>query len=102
MQLIAGQLDHVEWAGCCLWDMIQPSFSFIVGVALPFEITEFDDGHAWAWKVAGVPATRHSVRPWVGGCRVTFGVPIWAPVYLTVCAVGLKRIEAIITAADVE
>jgi uncharacterized protein YndB with AHSA1/START domain len=73
-----------------------------VGVALPFEITEFDDGHAWAWKVAGVPATHHSVQPWVGGCRVTFGVPIWAPAYLTVCAVALKRIEAITGGADVE
>jgi hypothetical protein len=64
-----------------------------VGVALPFEITEFDDGRSWAWKVAGVPATRHSVTPLPGGCRVSFGVPIWAPVYLTVCAVALKRIE---------
>jgi hypothetical protein len=27
------------------------------------------------------------------GCRVTFGVPIWAPAYLAVCALALKRIE---------
>ncbi|MCW2520506.1 MAG: Polyketide cyclase / dehydrase and lipid transport [Mycobacterium sp.] len=69
-----------------------------VGVALPFEVTEFDDGHAWAWKVAGVPATRHAVTPAPGGCRVSFGVPIWAPVYLTVCAIALKRIEDLATA----
>jgi predicted acyltransferase len=30
--------DHVQWAGCSLHDLIQPSFSFIVGVALPFSI----------------------------------------------------------------
>jgi heparan-alpha-glucosaminide N-acetyltransferase len=30
--------NHVEWVGCVLHDMIQPSFSFIVGVALPFSI----------------------------------------------------------------
>src|SRR5688500_14076504 len=30
--------DHVEWAGCSLHDLIQPSFSFLVGVALPFSI----------------------------------------------------------------
>ena len=30
--------SHVEWVGCSLHDMIQPSFSFIVGVALPFSI----------------------------------------------------------------
>lgn len=30
--------DHVPWVGCSLHDMIQPSFSFLVGVALPFSI----------------------------------------------------------------
>jgi predicted acyltransferase len=30
--------SHVEWTGCSLHDLIQPSFSFIVGVALPFSI----------------------------------------------------------------
>ncbi len=30
--------SHVAWVGCSLHDMIQPSFSFIVGVALPFSI----------------------------------------------------------------
>ena len=29
---------HVDWAGCSLHDMIQPSFSFLVGVALPYSI----------------------------------------------------------------
>lgn len=66
-----------------------------VGVALPFEITEFDDGRAWAWKVAGVPATRHVVTPHPHGCRASFGVPLWAPAYLPVCALALKRIEAL-------
>ncbi len=30
--------DHVEWVGCSLHDMIQPSFSFLVGVVLPYSI----------------------------------------------------------------
>ncbi|GAB3950154.1 DUF5009 domain-containing protein [Spirosoma harenae] len=30
--------SHVEWAGCSLHDLIQPSFSFLVGVALPYSI----------------------------------------------------------------
>ena len=30
--------SHVQWAGCSLHDMIQPSFSFLVGVALPYSI----------------------------------------------------------------
>ncbi len=29
---------HVDWSGCSLHDMIQPSFSFLVGVALPYSI----------------------------------------------------------------
>ncbi len=30
--------SHVEWIGCSLHDLIQPSFSFLVGVALPYSI----------------------------------------------------------------
>jgi heparan-alpha-glucosaminide N-acetyltransferase len=30
--------SHVEWTGCSLHDLIQPSFSFLVGVALPYSI----------------------------------------------------------------
>ena len=29
---------HVEWAGCSLHDTIQPGFSFLVGVVLPYSI----------------------------------------------------------------
>jgi predicted acyltransferase len=29
---------HVAWTGCTLHDLIQPSFSFLVGVALPFSL----------------------------------------------------------------
>lgn len=33
------QFDHVEWTGCGFWDLIQPSFMFMVGVALPFSFS---------------------------------------------------------------
>ncbi len=36
--LLAYHQTHVEWVGCILHDMIQPSFSFLVGVALPFSL----------------------------------------------------------------
>ena len=36
--LLAHHQTHVEWVGCSLHDLIQPSFSFLVGVALPFSI----------------------------------------------------------------
>lgn len=37
-QIIGFNTQHVEWTGCSLHDLIQPSFSFLVGVALPFSI----------------------------------------------------------------
>jgi heparan-alpha-glucosaminide N-acetyltransferase len=38
-QQIAGQLTHAEWVGCTAWDLIQPAFMFMVGVALPWSIS---------------------------------------------------------------
>src|SRR5262245_62648136 len=37
-KLLCYHQSHVEWIGCSLHDLIQPSFSFLVGVALPFSI----------------------------------------------------------------
>ena len=37
-RFLAGQQTHSEWIGCSLHDLIQPSFSFLVGVALPFSL----------------------------------------------------------------
>ena len=63
-----------------------------VGVPLPFTITELYPGRTWSWRVAGVPATRHGVEPAAGGCRAWMSAPVWAPAYLPVLAVGLRRI----------
>ena len=35
---LAFNQTHVDWAGCSLHDLIQPSFSFLVGLALPYSI----------------------------------------------------------------
>jgi predicted acyltransferase len=37
-RFLAHHQSHAEWIGCSLHDLIQPSFSFLVGVALPFSI----------------------------------------------------------------
>ncbi len=37
-QWLGRHSEHVEWTGCTLHDLIQPSFSFMVGVALPFSL----------------------------------------------------------------
>ena len=35
-RIFSSAQTHSEWVGCSLHDLIQPSFSFLVGVALPF------------------------------------------------------------------
>ena len=35
-QFLGYQTDHVAWVGCGFWDLIQPSFMFMVGVAMPY------------------------------------------------------------------
>src|SRR5271165_5252400 len=36
--VLAYHQTHTAWAGCSLHDTIQPGFSFLVGVALPYSI----------------------------------------------------------------
>src|SRR5690349_6272374 len=38
-QALAYQFDHVAWRGWAIWDMIQPSFMFLVGVSMVFSYT---------------------------------------------------------------
>ena len=37
-QFVGEQCDHVAWRGCVLWDLIQPAFMFMVGIALPWSV----------------------------------------------------------------
>ncbi len=37
-RFMAFNQSHVPWVGCSLHDLIQPSFSFLVGVAVPYSI----------------------------------------------------------------
>ena len=37
-RILALNQTHVQWAGMSLHDMIQPSFTFLVGVALPYSL----------------------------------------------------------------
>jgi len=38
VQFFATQLSHHQWNGLHFWDLIQPFFMFIVGVAIPFAV----------------------------------------------------------------
>ena len=40
LELINKQLEHAEWNGLYAWDLIQPFFMFIVGVAMPFSLAK--------------------------------------------------------------
>jgi hypothetical protein len=68
-----------------------------VAVPLPFEITEFVPQRRWAWRVGGVPATKHGVDPVGTGSRVWMSAPLWAPAYLPVLEVALRRIDRMAT-----
>jgi predicted acyltransferase len=42
------QLSHAPWEGLHFWDLIQPFFMFIVGVAMPFSLSRrWEQGDSW-------------------------------------------------------
>jgi len=55
---LARQVDHTDWTGCTFWDLIQPAFTFMVGMAMPFAFarriaegaTNFDLLRHVAWR----------------------------------------------------
>jgi heparan-alpha-glucosaminide N-acetyltransferase len=52
-KLLSYHQSHVEWVGCSLHDLIQPSFSFLVGVALPFSLANrLAKGQSKSWMTA--------------------------------------------------
>jgi len=69
-QFLSYQLEHVPWVGCSAWDLIQPSFMFIVGVAMPYSF-----------------AARESRGdgPWARGFHV-----LWRALFLTFLGVFLR------------
>jgi len=38
LQFIGTQFSHQQWQGIHFWDLVQPAFMFIVGVAIPFSV----------------------------------------------------------------
>ena len=51
-QGLAFQTDHMRWAGCSLWDLIQPSFMFMVGAAMPFSLaSRRSRGQPFGWML---------------------------------------------------
>lgn len=66
-QAVRFHTTHVEWVGCSLHDLIQPSFSFLVGVAMVFSLA--------ARKARGEPFWKSAVHAgWRSVALVALGV----------------------------
>lgn len=50
-KIIREQTDHAAWAGCSLWDIIQPSFMFMVGAALAWSVANRKARGDSFWKL---------------------------------------------------
>ncbi|MBI4680318.1 MAG: DUF5009 domain-containing protein [Nitrospirae bacterium] len=47
-QIIAKQLYHAKWHGMNFWDLIQPYFTFIIGVGMAFSLGKrWEGGASW-------------------------------------------------------
>lgn len=72
------QNEHVEWEGCSLWDLIQPAFMFIVGVAMPFAFAvRSAKGDSWGKQLLHV-FLRAGGLILVGVALDNFGAPTWS------------------------
>jgi predicted acyltransferase len=73
LSVLGWQLEHHEWNGLHFWDLVQPFFMFIVGVAMPFAF-----------------ARRTTDR----GLQGAWGHALWRSFMLLVLGVGLYCISA--------
>jgi heparan-alpha-glucosaminide N-acetyltransferase len=51
LEWLARQVDHAAWEGATFWDLIQPAFTFMVGVAMPFAFARRTAAGAGFWKL---------------------------------------------------
>ncbi len=74
-QLLKFHNSHVEWVGGSLHDLIQPSFSFMVGVSLPFAIaSRLAKGQPFAFMF-GHAVWRALLLIWLGVFLRSIGKP---------------------------
>ena len=65
-QFLAHHSEHVDWVGCSLHDLIQPGFSFLVGVALPYSIASRRARGQTTWTMTGHAVWRSVVLIFLG------------------------------------
>lgn len=71
-RLLAFHQSHVEWAGCSLHDLIQPSFSFLVGVSAVLSLARRRDP---GWRLAAHTLYRAAVLVLLGVFLRSVGRP---------------------------
>lgn len=85
---------HVDGDGTRIGPGATGSVTTIVGVRLPFRITDWVDDTSWRWHVAGLPATGHAVEAVSEErCRVSMDVPWFAAPYAAVLRRALVNID---------
>lgn len=52
-QFTAWHFSHAAWRGCAAWDLIQPSFTFLVGAALVFSLKKRQAVRQHFWRQWG-------------------------------------------------
>jgi heparan-alpha-glucosaminide N-acetyltransferase len=72
---LAFHTDHVPWVGCSLWDLIQPSFMFMVGAALPFSIASRRAKGQPFWRMLLHAIVRSAVLVLLGVFLMSSGAP---------------------------
>jgi predicted acyltransferase len=70
---LAQQVDHVAWEGVVLWDLIQPAFMFMVGVAMPFAFARRQAQSEGFWPSFAHAAWRSAVLIFLSQVFVAVG-----------------------------
>lgn len=60
------QMDHVDWQGFYVWDLIMPLFMFMSGVTIPFSMNKFRTGEAGKAK-AYIRIGKRFILLWILG-----------------------------------
>ena len=90
-------ITAVECGERYIRDGSQGRIKTLLGFWVPFVVTHYENGHYWHWRVGGIPATGHRVKPLSSErCRLVFEVPIWAWPYVVVCWLALRRIDKLL------
>jgi predicted acyltransferase len=72
------QNEHVAWEGCVYWDLIQPSFMYMVGVAMPFALGRREAlGATWSARFRHVLARALGLIV-IGVLLDNFGAERWS------------------------